>query len=368
MSKPRRQHFLPKSALRPFADVKDAKNDKYFVEVGNVKTKEVKYPISITNICVSKNLYTLPEAEGDAKYLVEKFYAENIDSEYPHVYKLLTDPKIEDITDEQRHKVLNVILSLYFRNARFLQEKNIEVDEMIERMGRDDFGSDDSILFLQYEKRKYNFKRTDILKIKEEIKINNRIDFIIQHLSDWQKFVKLKDQSQIGVSKIIGDIKLITGDNPVRIYNEYGDTDDIFNPSNSIQFPLDQEHLLWISPNSKEWDRNRIYRQVRDKWFAITSNHSIAIYASEWIISKQGAVGRFFREMEQYNSFTPENKQNLDDIITISTELPKLLKFMEANGGPFSEASKKRLNELNKCPIFSKDPQFQIFYNEIVGS
>lgn len=363
MSKPRRQHFLPKAALKPFAD---AVGDKFFVEVGNVKTGKVKYPISIVDICVSKNLYTLPETEGDKKYSVEKFYAENIDSEYPQVHKLLTDPDIDHITEEQRHKILNVILSLYFRNARFLQAKNEEIDEMMERMSDKNFGSEDATLFMRYGGRKYSFKRKDIEEIKEKAKLNTRMDFIVKHLADWRRFVKLKDKSQIAVSKILGEVKLIIGDNPVRVYNHHGDTDDIFNPANSIQFPLDQEHLLWISPNSEEWERNRIYRQVRDKWFAITSNHSVAKYASEWVISKEGAITSFFKEMKQYDSFTPENEKTLEDIKTLATELDKLLKFMEANGGPYSEASKKRLRELNDNPVFSKDPQFQVFYKEII--
>lgn len=365
MSKPRRQHFLPKAALKPFAEAVD---DKFFVEVGNVNTGEVKYPISIVDICVSKNLYTLPEAEGDEKYSVEKFYAENIDSEYPQVYKLLTDPEIDHITEELRHKILNVILSLYFRNARFLQAKNKEIDDMMERMSHKDFGSDDATLFMQYGGRKYNFKRKDIEEVKEKAKLNNRMDFIVQHLADWQSFVKLKDQSQIAVSKILGEVKLIIGDNPVRVYNQDGDTDDIFNPANSIQFPLDQEHLLWISPNSEDWERTRIYRQVRDKWFAIAANHSVAKYASEWVISKKDAVKSFFKEMERYDSFTPENEESLEDIKIRTTGLQELLKFMEENGGPYSEASKKRLRELKDNPVFSKDPQFQVFYKEIIGS
>lgn len=364
MSKPKRQHFLPKSALKPFAD---ADGEKYFVEIGNVNTGEIKYPISILDICVSKNLYTLPETEGDEKYSVEKFYAENIDSEYPEVYQLLIDPAIDYISEEQRHKILNVILSLYFRNARFLQDKNKEVDAMMDRMQEKEFGTDDATLFMQYGGRKYEFKRADIQEIREKVKLNNRIDFIIQHFADWQKFVRLKDQCQISVSKIVGEVKLITGDNPVRVYNHQGDTDNIFDPANSIQFPLDQEHLLWISPNGEDWERNRIYRQVRNKWFAITSNHSVAKYASEWVISKKSAIEDFFKEMKQYDSSMPENEASLEEIKTLATELNELLKFMEVNGGPYSDASKKRLRELNDNPVFSKDPQFQIFYKELVG-
>jgi hypothetical protein len=364
MSKPRRQHFHPKSFLKPFADQQD---DKYFVEIGNVNTGEIKYPISIADICISKNLYTLPDVDENKKYAVEKFYAEQIDSVYPEVYQLLTDPKVERITEEQRLKILNTTLSLYFRNARFLNAKNQEVDELIERMANKEFGSDDAKMFMRYGGRHYNFTRKEIPNVKEKLKLNNRLDFINQHLQDWQDYVRMKTHSQIAVSKIVGEVKLITSDNPVRAYNRQGDTDDIFNPANAIQLPIDQEHLLWISPNGEEWDRDMIYRQVRDKWFAISSNHSVAKYASDWVISSKNGISSFFKEMQQYDKFTPENEVALENIKTLATELDNLLKFMEENGGPYSSASKQRLRELKENPAFANDPQFQIFYKELMG-
>lgn len=364
MSKPRRQHFLPKAALKPFAD---QEGDKFFVEIGNVNTGEIKCAISIVDICISKNLYTLPDANDSQKYMVEKMYAEEVDSVYPEVYNLLTDPNIDYITNEQRHKILNVVTSMYFRNDRFLRAKNDEIDEMMDRMADKSFGTEEGQLFMRYGGRQYSFKRKELEEVRARVKLDNRLSFIVNHLADWQEFVKLKDKSQIAVSKIIGDVKLITGDNPVRIYNDKGDTDDIFDTRNSIQFPLDQEHLLWISPNNDDWERNRIYRQVRDKWFAITANHSVAKYASEWVISKRKGIQKFFAEMPGYDAMTPENEAQLEKIKTLATELQQFLEFIETNGGPYSPASKKRLQELKENPVFANDPQFHVFYKEIIG-
>jgi hypothetical protein len=364
MSKPRRQHFLPKTVLKPFSD---QDNDKFFVEIGNVNTGDVKYPISIADICVSKNLYTLPYADDSQKYMVEKMYAEEVDSVYPEVLSLLTDPNVDYITDEQRHKILNVIISLYFRNDRFLRAQNDEIDEMMDRMADKPFATEEAQMFMRYGGRSYSFKRKELEEVRARVKLDNRLAFIVNHLADWQQFVKMKDKSQIAVSKIVGDVKLITGDNPVRIYNDQGDTDDIFDTRNAIQFPLDQEHLLWISPNSDDWERNRIYRQVREKWFAIAANHSVAKYASEWVISKKDAIQKFFAEMPDYDAMTPENEAQLENIKTLATELEKFLEFVESNGGPFSPPSKKRLLELKENPVFANDPQFQIFYKEIIG-
>jgi hypothetical protein len=72
--------------------------------------------------------------------------------------------------------------------------------------------------------------------------------------------------------------------------------------------------------------------------------------------------------MQQHDAFTPENEAALENIKTLATELNNLLIFMEENGGPYSPASKQRLLELKENPVFANDPQFQIFYKELVGT
>jgi len=55
----------------------------------------------------------LPETDDETKFAVERFYAEQIDASYPEVYNMLVNPDVERISEAQRHKILNVTLSLY---------------------------------------------------------------------------------------------------------------------------------------------------------------------------------------------------------------------------------------------------------------
>lgn len=361
MSKPRRQHFIPKSYLRQFSDVD---GDKAFVEAFNVNSGELKYSFSISNLCVSKNIYTLPAVDEKDKYVLEHFYAENVDAVYPEVYKLLTDHKVTKITEEQRHKILYTTLSLYFRTSRFLDENNEKLDWVIEQMTKDSQSGENAELFLHFGGRGYKFLRKDIEAVKEKIRFANRADFIFSHLEQWQAFVKHKNNSQIAVSYILDDINLISCDNPVRIYNHKVHAKDIFNPDNSIQLPLDQKHLLWISPNNEDWDRDMIYRGVRDKWFAITSNHSIQKDATDWIFSKKGCISKHFEEKKKHDNFEPENLQALEDIRTVATEMSKFLEFAQKNGMT-SDVTLKRLRELKEIPALAKDIQFQMLCLEL---
>lgn len=364
MSKPRRQHYIPKSYLRNFAEIEDD-DEKAFVEVMNVNTGEVKYPFSLSNVCVSKNLYTLPNVSEEDKFYLEYFYAQNIDAIYPEVYKILTNSKIIEITEEQRSKILNVCLSLYFRNARFLEEKNQELDFWLKRLSEQTKGEKDVNCSFDFGHRRYEFKGNEIENIREKVILANRTDFILSHMEDWQKFVHFKNNSQITVCRILGDVKLITSDNPVRIANYKKENFDLFDSKNSIQLPLDEEHLLWISSNDQEIERNMIYRGLRDKWFAITSNHTIQQDASHWIIGKQGRVIKYLEEDNKYNNFSPENVQAIEDIKTISTELTHFLDFARENGGITSEKSIAKLKELKRIPAFASDPQFQLICIEL---
>ncbi len=362
MSNPKRQHFIPKSYLRQFSDVK---GEKAFVEAFNVNISELKYPFSINNLCVSKNIYTLPNVDEKDKYFLENFYANNVDGIYPEVYKLLTDPKVIKITEDQRQKILYTTLSLYFRTYRFLNEKNDELDSLMSRISAMSKEQENAKLFIQFGGKKYEFFKNEIDNVKERIRLQNRTDFILHHFKEWQDFVTHKYNSQITVSCILGEVDLISCDNPVRIYDHSEYTYDIFNPDNSIQLPLDQKHLLWISPNTEDCDRDMIYRGVRNKWFALGSNHSIQKDASDWIFSKKGCISKHFEEQKKYDNFEPENMQAVEDIKTLATELNIFLEFTQKNGGITSEVSINRLRELRQIPALAKDPQFNLLCLEL---
>lgn len=58
--------------------------------------------------------------DGEEKYSLEKYYAENIDGVYPEVYELLTDPNKTYITTKQRAQIVMTTMSLFFRTPKFL--------------------------------------------------------------------------------------------------------------------------------------------------------------------------------------------------------------------------------------------------------
>ena len=358
MAGPKRQHFIPKSYLRNFA-VSPDNDDKAFVEVMNVKTGEIIFPFSISNVCVSKNIYTIPNAKEGDKYALENYYAQNVDGVYPEVYRMLIDPDKIELTEAEREKILSTTLSLYFRTSKFLDAKNKELEGAYEYMDRaqEKFGDEEGELNMYVGDRNYHFKMSSLEETKQQMKMDYKMDFIIGHFQNWQNFVRHKYNSQITVLKVTNEFPLITSDNPVDIYNHKKTSLDIFDPNVSIQLPLDREHFLWISPNTQNSERNIIYRGVRDKWFAFTSNKSAEASATEWIIGNENTLAAHLEQHKTYTVDNPDGEEIIDSIETRKNLLAEFVEIAQKNGMS-SDVSINKFKELQQNKYLQEDPMF----------
>lgn len=362
MGGPTKQHFIPRSYLHNFATIE---GDKEFVEVLRKKTGEVIPHFSTKNVCVSTDLYTIPGVEERRKYVLETYYAENIDGVYPEVYKLLTDDSVIDITEEQRAKILYTCLSLFFRSDRFLEANHKDLDRQLDRM-RSFNVSDTAILHLDYKGRHYSFMKSEFDEIRNRARIDNRLDFLVRHLQDWQDFVKSRTVTQITVNTILDDVPLVTCDNPVDIHTIQGEAVNIFSPNNVIQLPLNSKQLLWIGPVDDNSARLTIFRGVRDKMFALASNDTCEKRASTWIIGAEGTLQAHKDLLDKHTPLTSENLKVVEDTMTLGLKMQELLKVMEKTGVR-SEETREKLKEVKGIPAVAKDPMFQLLVKEIEG-
>jgi hypothetical protein len=358
MAGPKRQHFIPRSYLKNFSVSLD-NDDKAFVEVMNLKSGQITFPFSIMNLCVSKNIYTIPGVDEKDKYFLENYYAQNVDGVYPEVYRILTNEKQIEITEEERKKILSTTLSLYFRTSKFLNEKNKDLEDVFEFIERaqEKLGGKEKDMELFFAGRIYNFKMADVEEAKEKMRIDNKTDFIVGHFENWQNFVRHKYDSQITVLKVTKEFPLITSDNPVNIYNHKYKTADIFDPNNSIQLPLDDEHFLWISPKTQQCERNVIYRGLRDKWFSFVSNSSSQESATEWIIGKEDSLAQHIQQQQTYTTSHPEGAKAIDSIQTRVLGLVEFMNIVEKNG-IHSDIAIGKFKELQQNLFFKDDPMF----------
>ncbi|WPV02167.1 DUF4238 domain-containing protein [Mucilaginibacter sp. cycad4] len=353
MSKTKHQHFIPRSYLKNFAQ---NDNDKLFVEAKlKAELTPKKDLISIKDICVNKNIYTLPLKEGDNKYALEEYYAKEIDEVYPEVYGWLTNPEMVKIDPEQRGKIIMTTMSLFFRTPKFLnagqRTNNIVLDYAV-RNCQDKNGN----VKLKFKEYDLNFHITQLEEVRDQLKIDNKIKFLQGHLADWHEFRKFKLFAAICVYKIYDNIDLITSDNPVFMHSVKGNPFQLFDPTNIISLPLDNKHYLTIFPNTEESMIDTIHRGDRDKWFALTTNLQIEKSAEDWILGKPGTVTAHLADQIKHNELTPENIKAVEMIKKRANDQMELVSLMEKNG-PYHQIVVDKLNELLKDEVHRSDPE-----------
>ena len=361
MSKPVHQHFIPKSYLNNFAATED---DKNFISAKQ-KEKEKVITVSTRDICVNKNLYTLPTDEN--KFAIEHFYADNIDAKFPEIYKILTDTSINEIDIETKGKIISVALSLYFRTPKFLNQENRLFEELVREADKHSSGGD---FIIDYSGDELIINPEEVEEIIKEQKKNNRIKFLSQHLEDYERLVRSKLKDVIYVYHLIDDSELITSDNPVIIRPYVDPTDENFdeeeyynqeiNPfdkTNTIHLPIDNKIILTILPNLDSFPDLNIRRLEKLKIDTIMYNDDLEKYSERWILGKPGSIENHLKDQIEFNQPTPENISAVDAYIEKTVQLKELTELIEKNGLKNMDVVKKA-RHMETLESVKNDPNF----------
>jgi hypothetical protein len=361
MSTPKHQHYIPKSYLKNFALEQDG---KHFVEA---KLKNETIPkeklISIRDICVDKNIYTLPEGAGDDKYAIEKYYASEIDAVYPEIYQLLTDDAVTTISDEQRRKIILTTMSLFFRTPKFLNLNEQRINRMLD-MSANRFIDADGRVRVQLNGQKLDFHINEIEDVRAQLRIANKLNFLQQHLKDLHEFVYFKMNAGLSVITVNGDIDLITSDNPVEMHSVHKNQFDPFDPTNIIQLPLDNRHYLIIYPNTEEAIKEMVFRSRRDIYFVLTSNHNVDKNSEDWILGKPGTVQAHLVDQKKHWEETPENLAKMAKFEALSKDAKEIAMLIDAFGITH-QITIQRIKGMLEDPLHENDTELKECYNEL---
>ena len=356
MSKPKHQHYIPKSYLKNFALTQD---DKFFVEA---KLKDEDAPkerlLSIRDICVEKNLYTLPHIDGEDKYSLEKYYAENIDAVYPEVYELLTDSTRSFITTKQRTQIVMTTMSLFFRTPKFLNHNERRTNLILD-YGIKNYMDEKGFVKFKFQTNQFNFHIDNIEEVKANLKIKHKLNFLTDHLDAWQKFIQFKVNAGLTVFHIYEELDLITSDNPVTMHSVVGNSFNVFDPTNIISLPLDNKHYLTIFPNTESAMLDRIFRGERDKWFGLTTNLETDRNSEDWILGKPNSIKAHIVDQIKYGEYNAENLQAVEDIKEKALDTKRLMEIIEKVGTIAHPSVANFVRELRKKRIHRDDPEMQ---------
>jgi hypothetical protein len=363
MNAPKRQHFIPKSYLKNFAEGHD---DKYFVEA---KLKDEASPkeklLSIKDICVDKNLYTLPNIDGDDKYAIEKYYAQNIDAVYPKVYDMLIDPYVLYISPDQRKQIIMTTMSLFFRTPKFLNSNNHKNEVILDYAVKHHQDKNGNIKF-KFKDNEFDFHVNDLDIIKTKLAVKTKLKFLKEHLEDWHKFVGFKFNAGLSVFRMYEDFNLITSDNPVIMHSISNNPFDVFDPTNMISLPLDNKHYLTIFPNTEPALTDRIFRGDRDKTFGLTTNLDIERNSEDWILGKPKTITNHIADQKKYGAWNKDNLDAVEDMKERATDLQDLWAVIKEVGETYAHQKvADKVRELLKKEIHQKDPEMKKIIAEL---
>lgn len=256
----KRQHYVPRTYLKNFASKQ--KGDEFFVKalpIDNPQSDKI-FEINIKNVCLERNLYTLPGETVDQQMLLEKFYSDEIEQHYNNIYSLLTNPAKTNVTPEERELIISTVVTTFYRTTKWINQHNdlmkrvyAQMFAICQQTGKD---------YFLFEGTKISIKDKSLDDLLIEHKIENRPGQVITQLEVALKLIQIRVISDnIFVSKLSdADSEFITSDNPVILQNLKGGHITPFDPSNIMKLPLDKKHVLFLIPDADEDARNLIVR------------------------------------------------------------------------------------------------------------
>jgi len=213
-----RQHFVPRTFLKHFAEKK--KYRAFQISVFHSKEEKAPYKTNIENVCQQNNLYTIDfdNATNPQKMALEGFYSRYFEQDYDEIFELLTDDSKVEITLAEKDKIINTKVSMYFRVAKWLNQSTKVQKIALEKLMT--IANELNNFNVHLGNGNYwNIEGKSIDDLLKDLKTNTRLKFIINQLDGISKIVKSRIYDSINIYTPYGDHEFITSDVPIVLNN-----------------------------------------------------------------------------------------------------------------------------------------------------
>ncbi len=255
----KRQHYVPRTYLKHFST---ERSGEFFIKAlpttDYIEGRIIE--LNISNICLQKDLYTLPGDTAEERMLIEKFYSDNYEVHYNKIYEILIDPDKKTLTDEERELIISTVITMFYRTTKWINLHNEFSNRVLEQAyfmcqqtGKD---------YFMFEKQKISVAGKTLEQLQKENKYENRPAQILTQLQVALRLIKLRTiRDGIYVSKLVDEnCEFITSDNPVVYSNINSGHAAPFDPTNILKLPLDNKHMLFLMPYSDKETKHLILR------------------------------------------------------------------------------------------------------------
>lgn len=352
------QHFIPRTYLKNFSHTNNG--DTYLIDGFNKQESRPKADLSIYDVCVDTDFYTLNHLPAEKKYIIEDFFSNSVETHFPEVYKILVDDRVTEIDFRQRVKIIYTILSMYFRTPKVLNQFVTFASDLLrkEREGK----NIEKVNFLGQE---INLEGKTFKQIKKEIREANRINYITTQMQLLDQFVRYRLKDGIVVIKLVGKQEYVTSDNPIEIRTVSGLNFNLFDANNSIYVPLDPKHALFIAPKAEGTIVNQIFRQ-RDSFFQhVILNNCVFKNSERWTLGTKEGIKNFISDEKEYS--TPGD-ENHPIIKTFKDKLEIMIQLSKLSAKGVSRDNKELTDYVNKVKdteLFKSSVEYQDIYKQL---
>lgn len=255
----KRQHYVPRTYLKHFST---ERSGEFFIKAlpttDCIEARIIE--LNISNICLQKDLYTLPGDTAEERMLIEKFYSDNYEVHYNKIYEILIDPDKKTLTDEERELIISTVVTMFYRTTKWINLHNEFFNRVLEQAyfmcqqtGKD---------YFMFEKQQISVAGKTLEQLQKENKYENRPAQILTQLQVALRLIKLRTiRDGIYVSKLVDEnCEFITSDNPVVYSNINSGHVAPFDPTNILKLPLDNKHMLFLMPYSDKETKHLLLR------------------------------------------------------------------------------------------------------------
>lgn len=255
----KRQHYVPRTYLKHFST---ERSGEFFIKAlpttDCIEGRIIE--LNISNICLQKDLYTLPGDTAEERMLIEKFYSDNYEVHYNKIYEILIDPDKKTLTDEERELIISTVITMFYRTTKWINLHNEFSNRVLEQAYF--MCQQTGKYYFMFEKQKISVAGKTLEQLQKENKYENRPAQILTQLQVALRLIKLRTiRDGIYVSKLVDEnCEFITSDNPVVYSNINSGHAAPFDPTNILKLPLDNKHMLFLMPYSDKETKHLILR------------------------------------------------------------------------------------------------------------
>lgn len=318
----KRQHFVPQTYLRKFSV--ERKEDQYQIFAAPKENIEKIFQASTANVCVHKDLYTLPGETEEERMLIEKFYGDSYESEYNKMYEILTDDNVREISEADNKFIISSVITMFFRTTRLMSEHNDLMYRVFERLSQlcEQTGKD----YFMFENEKIMLNGRTAEQLLLDHKKESRVPQVITQLEVALKLIQIRRNDSIQVIKIQQNgAEFITSDNPVTLSNFESRHIAPFDPKNIISMPLNSQYKVIILPYENPGFISRLHHNDTMSYSEVMTNGYDQLGSSErFILGTENGLNEFNKlkkRTDQLPDISKQQKEELEKIKRIVKDL-----------------------------------------------